>query len=40
MQAGSAMINTGSITGLEGSKELPDYSATKGAIRALAPTLQ
>ena len=26
-----AIINTGSVTGLEGSSGLPDYSATKGA---------
>src|SRR5688572_27866674 len=31
---GGAIINCGSITGLEGSKELLDYSATKGAIHA------
>ena len=39
MQAGSAIINTGSITGLEGSKELLDYSATKGAIHAFTKSL-
>src|ERR1041385_4670488 len=32
MKRGAVIINTGSITGLEGSKELLDYSATKGAI--------
>jgi NAD(P)-dependent dehydrogenase (short-subunit alcohol dehydrogenase family) len=37
--AGSAIINTGSITGLEGSKELLDYSATKGAIHAFTKSL-
>src|SRR5687768_8917089 len=31
---GSAIINTGSITGLEGSRGLLDYSSTKGAIHA------
>src|SRR5690606_30129272 len=31
---GGVVINTGSITGLEGSKGLLDYSATKGAIHA------
>jgi len=36
---GSAIINTGSITGLEGSKELLDYSATKGAIHAFTKSL-
>lgn len=36
---GSAIVNTGSITGLEGSKELVDYSATKGAIHAFTKSL-
>jgi NAD(P)-dependent dehydrogenase (short-subunit alcohol dehydrogenase family) len=36
---GSVIINTGSITGLEGSKELIDYSATKGAIHAFTKSL-
>lgn len=36
---GGAIINTGSITGLEGSKELLDYSATKGAIHAFTKSL-
>ena len=36
---GSAIINTGSITGLEGSAHLLDYSATKGAIHAFTKTL-
>jgi NAD(P)-dependent dehydrogenase (short-subunit alcohol dehydrogenase family) len=36
---GSAIINTGSITGLEGSKDLVDYSATKGAIHAFTKAL-
>ena len=35
----SVIINTGSITGLEGSKELLDYSATKGAIHAFSKSL-
>jgi NAD(P)-dependent dehydrogenase (short-subunit alcohol dehydrogenase family) len=34
-----SMINTGSITGLEGSKHLLDYSATKGAIHAFGEVL-
>jgi short subunit dehydrogenase len=34
LDEGSAIVNTGSITGLEGSKQLVDYSATKGAIHA------
>jgi NAD(P)-dependent dehydrogenase (short-subunit alcohol dehydrogenase family) len=36
---GSVIINTGSITGLEGSAELLDYSATKGAIHAFTKSL-
>jgi NAD(P)-dependent dehydrogenase (short-subunit alcohol dehydrogenase family) len=36
---GSAIINTGSITGLEGSKQLLDYAATKGAIHAFTKSL-
>jgi NAD(P)-dependent dehydrogenase (short-subunit alcohol dehydrogenase family) len=39
LQAGAAIINTGSITGLEGSKHLIDYSATKGAIHAFTKSL-
>ncbi|MFJ1269122.1 SDR family oxidoreductase [Legionella lytica] len=39
MKEGSAIINTGSITGLEGSKELLDYSSTKGAIHAFTKSL-
>ena len=39
MKAGSAIVNTGSITGLEGSKQLLDYSATKGAIHAFTKSL-
>ncbi|PYS71472.1 MAG: short-chain dehydrogenase [Acidobacteria bacterium] len=36
---GGAIINTGSITGLEGSKGLLDYAATKGAIHAFTKSL-
>lgn len=36
---GGAIVNCGSITGLEGSKELLDYSATKGAINAFTKSL-
>ena len=36
---GGAIVNTGSITGLEGTKELLDYSATKGAIHAFTKSL-
>ena len=39
LRPGSTIINTGSITGLEGSKELIDYSATKGAIHAFTKAL-
>jgi NAD(P)-dependent dehydrogenase (short-subunit alcohol dehydrogenase family) len=36
---GGAIINVGSITGLEGSAKLLDYSATKGAIHAFTKSL-
>ncbi|HEX5788960.1 MAG TPA: SDR family oxidoreductase [Woeseiaceae bacterium] len=36
---GAAIVNTGSITGLEGSAHLLDYSATKGAIHAFTKSL-
>jgi NAD(P)-dependent dehydrogenase (short-subunit alcohol dehydrogenase family) len=39
LRAGSSIINTGSITGLEGSGQLLDYSATKGAIHAFTKSL-
>ena len=39
LKPGSAIVNTGSITGLEGSKQLLDYSATKGAIHAFTKAL-
>ena len=39
MKKGSAIVNCGSITGLEGSKQLVDYSATKGAIHAFTKSL-
>ena len=39
MESGGIIINTGSITGLEGSKGLLDYSATKGAIHAFTKSL-
>lgn len=39
LKKGSAIINTGSITGLEGSSHLLDYSATKGAIHAFTKSL-
>ena len=39
LRKGSVILNTGSITGLEGSKELLDYSATKGAIHTFTKSL-
>ena len=39
LRPGSAIVNTGSITGLEGSPGLLDYSATKGAIHAFTKSL-
>ena len=39
MRSGSAIINTGSVTGIEGSKELVDYSMTKGGIHAFTRAL-
>jgi NAD(P)-dependent dehydrogenase (short-subunit alcohol dehydrogenase family) len=39
LKEGASIINCGSITGLEGSKELLDYSATKGAIHAFTKSL-
>ena len=39
LQRGSCIINTGSVTGLEGSSHLLDYSATKGAIHAFTKSL-
>jgi NAD(P)-dependent dehydrogenase (short-subunit alcohol dehydrogenase family) len=39
LREGSAIVNTGSITGLEGSKHLLDYATTKGAIHAFTKAL-
>lgn len=39
MKAGASIINTGSITGLDGSPELLDYASTKGAIHAFTKSL-
>lgn len=39
MKPGSAIINTGSITGIEGNKDLLDYSMTKGGIHAFTRSL-
>ncbi|WP_442498342.1 SDR family oxidoreductase [Methylobacter sp. sgz302048] len=39
LQDGDAIINCGSITGLEGNKHLIDYASTKGAIHAFTKSL-
>ena len=39
MKAGSVIVATSSETGIKGAKELPDYSATKGAINAFTKSL-
>ncbi len=39
LQPGSSIVNTGSITGLEGSANVLDYAATKGAIHAFTKAL-
>jgi NAD(P)-dependent dehydrogenase (short-subunit alcohol dehydrogenase family) len=39
LQRGASIINTGSVTGLEGSERLLDYSTTKGAIHAFTKSL-
>lgn len=39
MKPGSSIINTGSITGIEGSAQLLDYSMTKGGIHAFTRAL-
>ena len=39
LTGGGAIINTGSINGLRGNKQLIDYSATKGAVIALTYSL-
>ena len=39
MEPGSAIINTGSVTGFEGSKDLVDSSMTKGGIHAFTRAL-
>lgn len=39
MREGAAIINVGSVTGLEGSPHLLDYAATKGAIHAFTKSL-
>jgi hypothetical protein len=39
MRPGSAIINTGSVTGILGNKSLLDYSLTKGGIHAFTRSL-
>jgi NAD(P)-dependent dehydrogenase (short-subunit alcohol dehydrogenase family) len=39
LQSGSAIVNTGSVTGLQGNKNLIDYSTTKGGIHAFTRSL-
>ena len=39
LKRGASIINTGSVVGLRGSKELLDYSASKGAIHAFTMSL-
>lgn len=39
MKPGSAIVNTGSVTGIEGSSALVDYSMTKGGIHAFTRAL-
>jgi NAD(P)-dependent dehydrogenase (short-subunit alcohol dehydrogenase family) len=39
LKKGSCIINTGSVTGLQGSSHLLDYSSTKGAIHAFTMSL-
>ncbi|MES2722631.1 MAG: SDR family oxidoreductase [Pseudomonadota bacterium] len=39
MQPGGVILNTGSITGIEGSKDLLDYSMTKGGVHAFTRAL-
>jgi NAD(P)-dependent dehydrogenase (short-subunit alcohol dehydrogenase family) len=39
MKRGSAIVMTGSVTGMLGNKDLLDYSMTKGGIHAFARSL-
>jgi len=39
LKRGAAIVNTGSVTGLKGSRQLLDYSSTKGAIHAFTMSL-
>ncbi len=39
LKEGDSILNTGSVTGIQGSKALLDYSATKGAIHTFTKSL-
>jgi NAD(P)-dependent dehydrogenase (short-subunit alcohol dehydrogenase family) len=39
LRRGAAIVNSGSITGLQGSSQLLDYASTKGAIHAFTKSL-
>lgn len=39
LERGAAIINTGSVVGLQGSAQLLDYAATKGAVHAFTKSL-
>jgi NAD(P)-dependent dehydrogenase (short-subunit alcohol dehydrogenase family) len=39
LKEGSSIINSGSVAGIQGSKELLDYASTKGAIHAFTKSL-
>ena len=39
LKRGAAIVNTGSVTGLQGNAHLLDYSTTKGAIHAFTMSL-
>ena len=39
MQSGATILNTGSVTGLLGNKDLIDYSMTKGGVHAFTRSL-
>jgi NAD(P)-dependent dehydrogenase (short-subunit alcohol dehydrogenase family) len=39
LKSGSAIVNSGSVTGIDGSKELVDYATTKGGIHAFTKSL-
>jgi len=39
MKKGAVILNTGSVTGIQGAKGLLDYSSTKGAIHAFTKSL-